>query len=132
MNTLRMTGLLTLALAASLAAQGAQKGTTQKHNLTGRWTVTTSADGPHGAVAMPLVLKQEGKRVIGSLTPPGGSEIPLEGEFDGVTLTLADPSGERVTMNAKLQANGTLNGYTSTSRGDLTWTAERVKSQGKP
>ena len=131
MNTLRITGLLMIALGVSLAAQGAKKDT-EKQNLTGRWTVTTSADGPHGAVAMSLVLKQEGRRVTGSLTPPGGSEIPLEGEFDGATLTLADASGERVTMSAKLQPNGTLNGYTSTSRGDMTWTAERVKSQGKP
>ena len=131
MNTLRITGLLMIALGVSLAAQGAKKDT-EKQNLTGRWTVTTSADGPHGAVAMSLVLKQEGRRVTGSLTPPGGSEIPLEGEFDGVTLTLADASGERVAMSAKLQPNGTLNGYTSTSRGDMTWTAERVKSQGKP
>jgi hypothetical protein len=74
-------GVLTLTMSArpseSASAQATKKAAAP--SIAGRWTLTTSADGPHA------------------------------------------------TLNAVLKDNGTLAGYLSSERGDMTWTAERVK-----
>ena len=128
-----VTGVLTLTMSAwpseSASAQANKKAAAP--SIAGRWTLTTSADGPHGAVTMGLVLKQDSKKVTARLAPPHGGEIPLEGEFVDGTLKLSTGSqgGEapHATLNAVLKDNGTLAGYLSSERGDMTWTAERVK-----
>lgn len=129
MRLLCVLGVLVLATTAAASAQAGRP--TRDADLTGRWTLTTSADGPHGAITMPLTLKQAGRTISGALTTPGGGDVALEGTFEAGTLTLADPEGQRVTMNARLKADGTLEGYTSTERGDMTWTASRVKAAEK-
>ncbi len=126
-------GVLTLTMSAwpseSASAQADKKAAAP--NIAGRWTLTTSPDGPHGAATMGLVLKQDGRKVTATLTPPHGGEIPLEGEFVDGTLKLSTRSqgGEapHATLTGKLKDNGTLAGYLSGERGDMTWTAERVK-----
>jgi hypothetical protein len=80
---------------------------------------------------MGLTLKQDGRKIAASLSPPHGGEIALSGEFDGKTLKLADASGDGVTMTATLKNDGTLSGYLSSERGDMAWTATRVKSQSR-
>jgi hypothetical protein len=99
--------------------------------VAGRWNL--SAASPHGELSMALLLKQEGKRVTGTLgNPHGGADIPLEGEFADGTLTFstnADAGADVPAMdfNGKLNDDGTLTGYLSTSRGDMKCTATRVK-----
>lgn len=127
------TGVLTLTMSAwpseSASAQANKKAAAP--SIAGRWTLTTSADGPHGAVTMGLVLKQDGRKITATVMPPHGGEIPLEGEFaDGaLKLSTSSRSGEapHVTLNATLKDDGTLAGYLSSERGDMTWTAERIK-----
>ena len=127
------TGILILTMTAgpseSASAQANNKAAAP--SIAGRWTLTTSADGPHGAVTMGLLLKQDGKKVTATLAPPHGGEIPLEGEFVDGTLKLSTSSqgGEapHATLTAVLKDNGTFAGYLSSERGDMTWTAERVK-----
>ena len=114
-----------LAGAPAQAAQREQKAA----DLTGQWTLTTAAEGPHGAVSMALTLKQDGTRVTGTLSPPHGGPIALTGEFVKNELALADPSGDGLTMKARMGADGSLSGYLSSERGDMTWTATRAKPQ---
>jgi hypothetical protein len=116
-------GLMAMGLALP-AAQGDNSST--KATVAGRWTVRVEGS-PHGAMTMGLVLRQEGKNVTGTFASPHG-DMPLEGEFTDGTLTLATSGGDpQITFNAKLKDNGTLAGFLSSSMGDMTWTAERVK-----
>jgi hypothetical protein len=125
------TAFIAASLAASLADTSAAGEQKEAQNLTGQWTLTTAPEGPHGAVSMALELKHDGAKVTGTLAPPHGGEIALAGEFEQGTLTLADPSSEGVTLRAKLQDDGTLSGYLSSARGDMTWTAQRVKARNR-
>lgn len=120
-----------LAVGSAAPMQAQARKAAASRDLTGRWTLTTSADGPHGAVSMEFELKQNGRKVAGRLVPPHGGEIALEGEFDAGTLSLSSSSGEGLTMKATLKSDGTLAGYLSSERGDMTWTATRVESQGR-
>jgi hypothetical protein len=100
--------------------------------LDGKWTMTVKAPPPHGDAAMGLELKQDGRKVTATLTPPHGGTIPLEGELDKGTLSLAAPSKDgdpQLTMTAKVNADGSLSGFLSGARGDMTWAAVRVKEK---
>ena len=108
----------------------AQQGKEQKNaaSIAGQWTL--SVKSPHGEVAMGLDLTQEGKKVKGALATPHG-DLAVEGDFTSNTLTLATPvaGDERITMTAKLKDDGTLDGYLSSHRGDMTWTAKRTTAK---
>ena len=95
-------------------------------SVAGQWTLNVKS--PHGDVGMVLDLTQEGKKVSGMLATPHGDDLPVEGEFVAGTLTLSTngSSEARITMTAKLQDNGTLDGYLSSQMGDMTWTARRA------
>jgi hypothetical protein len=99
-------------------------------SVAGRWRMSVDA-GAHGTTSMGLALEQDGKKVTGTFLSPHG-EMPVQGEFVDGTLQLATTSKEEddtphITLNATLNDDGTLAGYLSSQRGDLTWTAERVK-----
>jgi hypothetical protein len=97
--------------------------------VAGRWTMNVKG-GPHGDMSMGLDLAQDGKKVSGTFATPHG-DLQIEGEFVEGTLTIATPGGgdARISLTAKLQENGTLEGYLSSQMGDMTWTASR--STGK-
>jgi hypothetical protein len=91
----------------------------------GSWTIT--ADTPHGRISMPLVLKQDGKNVTGTVGTPHG-DMPIEGEFADRSLKLATTvESDRITLTATLKDDDTLAGSLSGPRGDMEWTAERDK-----
>jgi hypothetical protein len=120
-------------IAIALLTLAALPGQTPRTPATvaGRWVLTTSADGPHGATSMPLALAQDGRKVTGTLTPPHGGDLSLSGEFVNGELKLATPAnkGEKpgLTLQAKLQDDGSLAGFLSGPMGDMTWTAARAK-----
>jgi hypothetical protein len=124
------TGVLTLTMSA-WPSESASTQADKAPSIAGRWILTTSADGPHGAAEMGLMIKQDGKKVTATFAPPHGGEIPFEGEFVDGTLKLSTSAhgGEapHATLNAVLKDDGTLAGYLSSERGDMTWNAERVK-----
>jgi hypothetical protein len=123
--------VVALSLGSPTAARAEAQNKETRADLNGQWTLTTAAEGPHGAVSMGMTLKQDGRKITGHLAPPHGGEIALAGEFDGKALKLADASGGGVTMTATLQQDGTLSGYLSSERGDMDWTAVRVKSPSR-
>jgi hypothetical protein len=108
----------------SLHAQGDTKAAAPA--VAGKWTMKVEGS-PHGVTTMGLALKQNGKKVTGTFASPHG-DMPVEGKFEDATLTLATSGGDsQITFNAKLKDDGTLAGFLSSSMGDMTWTAERVK-----
>jgi hypothetical protein len=124
--------LTALALVASAAlVPHAQANQSEPRSIAGRWTITTSADGPHGAATLPLTLVQDGRKVTATLTPPHGDELSLAGEFVSNELTLAttppDDKHHVVKLQARLKEDGTLAGFVSTPGGDVTFTAARVR-----
>jgi hypothetical protein len=99
--------------------------------VAGEWTMNVDTGSAHGIMTMSLTLKQDGKDVSGTFHSPHG-DVAVTGEFvDGglrlsVTSGNSDMSG---TFSAKLLDDGTLAGYLSSSRGDMSFTAERAREQ---
>jgi hypothetical protein len=117
-------------LITARAAAAPQHGRTEQKSapsVTGRWSMSVKGS-PHDDVTMALELTQEGKKVSGTLATPHGDNLQVAGEFAEGTLTLATTSGgeSKISMTAKLQEDGTLDGYLSSQMGDMTWTARRV------
>jgi hypothetical protein len=77
---------------------------------------------------MGLTLTERGTNVSGTFVSPHG-DMKVTGDFaDGVLrLSTAGNDETSVTFQAKMQEDGTLAGHISTSRGDMTFTAERAK-----
>jgi hypothetical protein len=123
-RTIRVLAILLLA-AASLAAA-------QKSAVAGKWTL--AVDTPHGAAPMDLVLKQEGKKVAGTLSHGRAANIPLRGEFSEDALsfqTEAQGDMESLEFRGRLQGDGTLSGYFSGSMGDMKVTGKRAAATAK-
>jgi hypothetical protein len=121
-----------LVFCAAAVAVDAQGNRAQTPSIAGRWIITTSDDGPHGKVSMPLVLTQDGRKVTAKLIPPHGEELSLDGEFANRELKLATAAEKgthpAVTLQAKLRDDGALAGVVSGPMGDVTWTAARAKN----
>jgi hypothetical protein len=105
-----------------------QKKEQKTPTVAGTWTM--SVKSPHGDVPMTLTLAQEGRKVTGTFNPHG-EEVQVVGEFVNGALTLAtgESAALRVTLKAQLKEQGTLDGYLSSERGDMPWTAERIKDK---
>jgi hypothetical protein len=100
-------------------------------DVTGTWSVSVHADGPHRQMSASLTLTQDGRTVTGTLAAHG-NEHALTGAFVDGTLTLEAtglPEDKAITLTATLQGDGTLSGYLSGPMGDLKWTATRAKGQ---
>ncbi|HEX2444888.1 MAG TPA: hypothetical protein VHJ77_13150 [Vicinamibacterales bacterium] len=110
------------ALTAGVAAQKAAS------TVAGKWTL--SVNTPHGDTPMGLELRQDGRKISGTLATPHG-EVRLEGELADGKLTLAttDSDSPQMTLNGALKDDGTMAGYLSSERGDMKWTAERRKEK---
>jgi hypothetical protein len=129
---LLIAGLLLVAPCEAVGQAGKEAGS---EPLAGKWTMTVKAPPPHGDAVMSLELKQAGKKVKASFAPPHGEPIALEGEYVDGTLTLAAPSKDGdppLSMTARVNADGTLAGFVSSMRGDMTWTAVRTKEKPSP
>lgn len=113
---------LSLCLAVALVAGAAASG------VSGKWTLTVDTGSAHGITTMGLTLTEEGKKVGGTFQSPHG-DVKVTGEFADGALRLATTGSDElsVTFHAKMRDDGTLAGYMSTSRGDMTFTAERAK-----
>ena len=120
--------ILAFALAVGSPVQAARQAKETK-TITGTWTM--SVDNPHhGAMTMALSLKQDGATITGTFASPHG-DIAIEGEFADRTLKLATSPRQtdfgEMTFEARLKDDGTLDGYLSSSMGDMKWTAQRAK-----
>ena len=121
-------GVLALTVATATPAS-AQAGKEQKAaTVAGKWTLTVDGGGPHGNVAMGLTLTQDGSRVTGTFASPHG-DIPVDGDYTDGTLKLSTTgdNDSRITFEAKLKDDNTLEGYLSSPMGDMRWTATRNK-----
>ena len=92
--------------------------------VAGKWELTVSS--PHGDVPMSMDLKQDGKKVTGTLTS-GQGDRQVNGTFDEGRLSLDATGGEQAwTITAKLGADGQLQGHLSASIGDMKFTGHRA------
>jgi hypothetical protein len=110
------------AVTAGLAAQKAAP------TVAGTWNL--SVDTPHGDTPMALELRQDGKKITGTLATPHG-EVRLEGEHADGKLTLATIASDspQMTLKGALKDDGSMAGYLSSERGDMKWTAQRSKEK---
>jgi hypothetical protein len=92
--------------------------------IAGQWELTVSS--PHGDVPMSMDLKQDGKKVSGTLTS-GQGDRQVNGTFDEGRLSLEATGGEQAwTITAKLGSDGQLQGHVSASMGDMKFTGRRA------
>jgi len=130
--TRMVTIALVLCITGLARPLAAQHGDHSAPDVSGKWTMTVEGS-PHGATTMGLTLKQDGKNVTGTFASPHG-DMPVKGEFADKKLTLATTSsadGGEITFKAQLKDDGSLNGFLSSSMGDMTWTATRAAKSGK-
>jgi hypothetical protein len=123
-TTLRVVAAVAAACALTVGVAAQKAGSA----VAGKWTL--SVNTPHGDTPMGLELRQDGKKVTGTLATPHG-EVRLEGEQADGKLTLATIASDSPQMSLKgaLKDDGTMAGYLSSERGDLKWTAERSKEK---
>lgn len=141
------TSLFAVALVAGAVSLSAQAGqqtppanqpkTEQKADpkapIAGKWNMSVEVP-QQGAMASVLLLKQDGKKLTGTLTGPQG-EVPVEGEYaDGKISFAMSFQGSNGSMSigfsGALKENGTLAGTLDFGQGQpLNWTAERAKEK---
>jgi hypothetical protein len=100
-------------------------------SIAGKWTM--SLETPNGTMTPALDLKQDGKKVSGTLASPQG-ETPLAGEFAEGKLTFnvsfqGNNGQVDLAFVASLKPDGTLAGTMNFSQGEMPWTAARVKEK---
>lgn len=93
-------------------------------SIAGTWDMTLQSH------QLALVLKQDGKKVTGTLMLPG-KDVAVAGEYvDGkLTLATTESGAMEMKLEGKLQEDGTLAGEFASARGKSTWTAERLKER---
>jgi hypothetical protein len=108
----RITGLLAAVVLSSLVVQ-AQQVQAQNVDMSGAWDVTIKMSG--GSMSGLAVLSQDGSEITGMLGPDLTDMFPVEGKWDGSTLTiLARPRTGRTTAFAKCELTGTRERMTGT------------------
>ena len=113
-----------------LAAIAAVALVTAGPSVAGRWTMTVTGS-PHGDVTMGLTLTQDASKVSGTFSSPHG-DMNVAGDFADGRLKIATTGGnedERIYLDARLTADGTLSGIISSPMGDMKWTATRAKDK---
>jgi len=106
-------------------------------DVTGTWTMRLNAGH---VIPVPLVLKQDGATVTGTITLPTQNfdtqvEVPLKGQLaDGAfSLSGTVEQAEKptaVTIAGKIRDDGTLEGEAEvTGHSHMPWTAERLKER---
>ena len=108
---LRLAGALAILFSAVVGQ--AQDAPPRRVDVTGAWDVTITMSG--GSVSGLAVLSQDGPKVTGMLGAALTDMFPVEGTWDGDTLTiLARPRTGRTTAFAKCQLTGTRERMTGT------------------
>ena len=133
--TMKTQTLRLFAALALVAGTFALPAVSAEPTIEGKWTLSIKA--PDHEFGVGLELKQDGKKVTGTLMMPDG-DVALTGEFADGTLVLngtMEGSGGRpggpLKLNGKLKEDGTLAGDSAVSAhgGRMMWTAERMKKR---
>ena len=118
-----LTSFSALAAGPLLAQQNKSNATS---TIAGTWNMTLMSH------QVALEIKQDGKKVTGTLMMPG-RDVPVEGEYVEGVLTFSATGGEagspQMKFEGKLQEDGTLAGEMVSPRGKAQWTAERLKKR---
>ena len=98
-------------------------------SVAGKWDMSIDTD--QGAMQSTLDIKQDGKKVTGTLTSPQGAG-PVEGEFaDGklaFSMNFDGPNGAmQIGFSATLKDDGSLVGTLDFGGNQIAWHATRAK-----
>ena len=115
--------------AARPAGQEAQDKKPETASVAGQWNL--AFDGPQGSMMVGMTLKQDEKKVTGTLSGPQG-EVPLEGEYAEGKLSFSiSVDTQNGTMEigfaGQMNEDGTLAGIMAGPMGEIPWKGERVK-----
>ena len=110
---------IALLTAGSLYAQHADTS-----SVAGNWNISV----PDHDITIRMELEQEGHQLSGNFLIPEHGDLFVLGEFSGDSLLLEAVEGSymQLTIQAQIQADGTLAGTFSGDIGEMEWTAYRV------
>jgi hypothetical protein len=96
-------------------------------SLNGRWDLLAK-DTPHGDMHLQVTFTEGAGTALAAELLLFDQKIEMTGEHnrDGFAVS-GDHSGGNLTLSGKLKADGTLEGFLSSERGDLVWTGTRAK-----
>jgi len=119
------TTFLALSLAFGLAVKAAE----HPANVAGKWEM--SWESRQGTISADLVLEQDGEKLKGTMSGPGGRETPLTGTMKGKSITLVarreTPRGE-FTVEYKGKVDGdSMQGSAEMGQFSMEWSAKRKK-----
>jgi hypothetical protein len=138
---MKLRALVIVAAAAFVLPVQAQQGSGQQQaeppkteakapaTLAGKWNM--SINSPQGAMESALELKQDGKKITGTIVTPQGT-TELEGEFAEGKLVFAiyfeaGGGAMEIWFSGALKEDGTLAGSLDVQGSQIPWTAQRVK-----
>jgi hypothetical protein len=128
---------LALLLAASAAVATAQDRAITSADFEGTWNIEAMSH------QIALVIEPKDDHSVTATMMMMGTDVPLNGELTGRTLTLvgikgettstdhvkATPGGSAITVT--LQEDGTISGEMMTNMGPVKWTGEKLKTKKK-
>lgn len=120
--------ILALALSVAVHAQETKKDT--KTDATGTWDI--SIDTPQGVMAGVATFKQEGEKLSGTQSGPGGEEMMLEGTVKDATLAYViklNMQGNEmaITFSGKVDGDAIAGTFEFGGMASGAWTAKRKK-----
>lgn len=98
-------------------------------SIAGKWDMTIDTD--QGSMQSTLDIKQDGKKVSGTLTSPQGAG-PVEGEYAegklAFSMSFDGPNGSmQIGFSATVKDDGSLTGTLDFSGNQIPWRATRSK-----
>ncbi len=94
--------------------------------LNGSWNLVAEGT-PHGDVHFQVTFAPGTGNALAATVTLFDTRIEMTGESkDGAFTVAGEHQGGTLTLSGKLKADGTLAGFMSTERGDLTWTGTRA------
>jgi hypothetical protein len=125
-----LTACAVLALVFSAVVQAQEPQKTAKIDVTGTWDI--SIDTPQGAMAGVATFKQEGEKVTGTQSGPGGEETKLEGTVKDGALAYVlkfNMQGNEMAINfsGKVDGDSIAGTFEFGGMGSGAWSAKRKK-----
>ena len=98
-----------------------------EQSLNGTWDLL-SPDTPHGELRFQVTFTQGAGTALAAELRLFDQKLEMTGERKGDTFAVRGASGGGdLALSGKLRADGTLEGFLSSERGDLIWTGTRAK-----
>ena len=118
---------LALAAAAAILLAAPAVPHAAQQTLNGTWNLISTGT-PHGDLHFQARFTRGAGTALSATVTLFDNPIEMTGETDGAAFRVSgEGGGGTLTLSGKLKADGTLEGFLSSERGDLLFTGTRAK-----